>query len=65
MYTDAIVSVDVNDADDQNPLFGQSRYWAHLPEPAKEVYLMFVTKQMIKYIELTNLFFWRMNSIFS
>lgn len=37
MYTDAIVSVDVNDADDQNPLFGQSRYWAHLPEPAKEV----------------------------
>ena len=39
MYTDAIVSIDVNDADDQNPLFGQSRYWAHLPQPAQKVSL--------------------------
>ena len=37
LYTDAIVSVEVSDADDQNPVFGQSRYWAHLPQPADEV----------------------------
>ncbi|XP_057376036.1 cadherin EGF LAG seven-pass G-type receptor 1-like [Daphnia carinata] len=36
LYTDAIVSIDINDADDQNPLFGQSRYWAHLPQPAQK-----------------------------
>lgn len=36
LYTDAVVSIDINDADDQNPLFGQSRYWAHLPQPAQK-----------------------------
>lgn len=37
LYTDAIVSIEINDADDQNPLFAQSRYWAHLPQPARKV----------------------------
>lgn len=37
LYTDAIVSIQINDADDQNPLFAQSRYWAHLPQPAQKV----------------------------
>ncbi|XP_046649678.1 protocadherin-like wing polarity protein stan [Daphnia pulicaria] len=36
LYTDAVVSIEVNDSDDQNPLFGQSRYWAHLPQPARK-----------------------------
>jgi len=34
LYSDASVIIHVRDADDQNPIFSQSRYWAHLPQPA-------------------------------
>ncbi len=40
LYSEASVTVQVLDADDQNPIFGQSRYWAHLPQPAQQVIII-------------------------
>jgi len=51
LYSDTFISIDIIDADDQNPVFSQSRYWTHLPQPALQGSVLEMRPEQMKAVD--------------